>query len=398
MPRILLVTWTPPGDGNVGEIILRDLCEMLPPGSLHVIEVSNFAERPAAYPGLRLVSPDERPWRPLPGRIGGLMNHLRVRSRFRREADRLVGVIAEYAKQHAIDRIWLTLSSQTLIRVGRSLTRAAGIPVLNLVWDPPDWLAMHLGWDRASVAWTLDNFDAAMRASAGAMVVSENMVAEYEGRYSIPATIVRHAFALEQTMRSRGPREDGEFRIGFAGTMYDQAQLDCLIGALNLLEWRIGSRPVVLRMVGNFYRFTKLARPVRVELLGWRGTDETRALISDCDIAYLPISFRPSFSEFARLAYPTKLSTYLAAGTPVIVHAPPNSAPIGLCKMRGFGSVCTSMQAGDLADSLREAADERVASARAQAVAATCVEMFSRPVMRRQFARFLGIEESLLGE
>ena len=35
-----------------------------------------------------------------------------------------------------------------------------------------------------------------MRASIGAMVVSETMVEDYERDYSVPCTIVRHAFAI----------------------------------------------------------------------------------------------------------------------------------------------------------------------------------------------------------
>ncbi len=398
VPTVLLVTWTPPGDRNVGEVILRDLCSFLPDACLRICEVSRFEGAGSRYERIRLEAPDEKPWRPLPGRAGGLLNHIRIRTRFRRAADRLVSTIADYAHANQVDKIWLTLSSQTLIRVGSQLSKATHLPIFSLVWDPPDFLARHQSWDSASVGWTKRNFHRAMRASSAAMVVSDSMVKRYVADYGIPCTIVRHAFAAESSARSLSISEERGIRIGFAGTLYDQSQLDCLISALNPMEWCIGGRKVTLRMIGNYYRFTKLNRPSNIELLGWRSTTETRQLLSECDFTYLPVSFQPGSAEFARLAFPTKLSTFLAAGRPVLVHAPDYAAPASFCREHGFGVVCSSMSTADLQRSMVEIVSPTDQAALVEKVRKTCSDYFSRSVMRRQFASFLGVSEELLNE
>jgi len=400
-PKILLVTWTPPGNRNVGEIILRDLCTLLPPESVCVVEVSDFPAQSSPYPTLRLPAPKEAPWRPLPGRVGGLCNYLKQRSFLKRAAKGLVAPIAEFARQQGADRIWLTLSTQALIALGVDLQRELGLPLLSLVWDPPEFLARHQGWDSASIRWTRRNFDAALRASERAMVVSENMVKSYNAQFGLPCVIVRHAFADELAgapLQGSPDRDDATpFRIGFAGTLYDPGQLDALVAALNLLGWEIRGRPVTLRIVGNRYRFTGLTQPARVELMGWRGTEETRRLLAECDFCYLPVPFTPHFVEFAQFAFPTKLSTYFGAGRPVLVHAPEYAEPVGFCRSQGFGEVCTSMSAEHLREAVLALSDpERSASYRTS-VERTLSSHFTRSVMRRQFSQFIGVEEAALG-
>jgi hypothetical protein len=237
-----------------------------------------------------------------------------------------------------------------------------------------------------------------MKASKRAMVVSEAMVRQYERDYGVPCVIVRHAFE-DDIVRSVVPAKDESVvRIGFAGTLYDQSQLNCLIAALNLMGWSIDGRPISLRLIGNFYRFTELSGPANIELLGWRSTEDTRRLLSECDFAYLPVPFAARYLEFARLAFPTKLSAFLAAGCPVLVHAPDFAAPVPFCREQGFGVACTSMDAS----TLKQAIEELMAPATYEIlqgnVRRTCIEHFSRAVMKRQFAQFIGVDEALLND
>jgi hypothetical protein len=180
--------------------------------------------------------------------------------------------------------------------------------------------------------------------------------------------------------------------IGFAGTLYDSGQLDCLISAIGQFGWSINERPIKLRIIGNYFRFNKLNRPANIELLGWRDTEATRGLLSECAFTYLPIPFGADFEEFARLAFPTKLSTYLAAGRPVLVHGPDYSAPVKFCNENGFGRICTSMNEGDLQETVMHLLGERECPSLINSVRQTFERNFSRPVMRQSFAEFLGVD------
>lgn len=390
VPKTLLVTWTPPGDRNVGEIILRDLCQFFPPGRLGVCEVSRF---PPGEPhgGLRIAAPDESPWRPLPGRAGGFLNHARIRTTFAREADAIAGRIAEFAAQQGAQQLWVTLNSQALVRLAARLQRITQLPLRALVWDPIGFLARHQGWDAHSAAWSEANFDRAMAVSASAMVVSQSMVDDYGHRFGLPCKIVRHAFDVSR-MLTPGD-DDGFIKIGFAGTLYDASQLDSLVQALSAMNWMLGHRRVKLRIIGNYYRFNRLNAPAHIELMGWRSTEDARALLAECAFAYLPIPFGAHFADFARLAFPTKLSTYLAAGCPILLHAPAYADVAKFCAQQGVGAVCASMDPSVLGGTIKALHARLDDASLRDAVWRTCVENFSREVMRRNFADFIGAAE-----
>ena len=119
-------------------------------------------------------------------------------------------------------------------------------------------------------------------------------------------------------------------------------QFNMLLEALNLCGWKIGDRPIFIRMIGNWFRFNGMSFPCNIELMGWRSTDETSHLLSECDLNFLPIPFSEEWQDLAVLCFPTKLSTYLSSGRPVFVYGPDYASSIKFCKQTGIGITCTS--------------------------------------------------------
>ena len=149
--KILLVTLTPPGDRNVGEIILRDLCMQLPKNKLVVFTIApNPPMGKLAWDNEFAFAPDEKAWRPFPGRVGSVIYHLHYRFVLKRSISRMVDKVVNFGKTHGVEVVWITLNSVTLISFGAELARRLNVPQLGLVWDPPDYLARRCGLDRLS--------------------------------------------------------------------------------------------------------------------------------------------------------------------------------------------------------------------------------------------------------
>jgi hypothetical protein len=385
---------TPPGTRNVGEVILRDLCALLPRDSLAVCDVGPAPPVELDVPYRHVPAPDERAWRPLSGRAGGLANHVRVRGAFRRAVASARRQVEGFAREQRAERLLVALNSQAMNAMGAGLASATGLPMSVIVWDPPHATAINQGWDSASARWADERFSEAMRAADAAMVVSEEMVEDYGQRFGLRCEVVRHALPVMHATRPMPP--EGRIRIGFAGTLYDSAQLDRLLQALNACQWRLQGREVVLRMIGNYYRFTALTAPAQVELLGWQGAEETTRLLAECEFNYLPIAFLPGFGELARLAFPSKLGNFLAAGRPVLVHAPEGSTSMRFARAHGFGETCTSMQVESLGEALARICDPSRHAQCLEAVERTRQRFFTPAVMRSAFARFLAVPESEL--
>lgn len=390
--KTLLITTDPPGDGGVGQIILRDLCRYLPKEQLVIFSVTEQESVPSGFETEFFIAPDCRLFRPVPGKVGALSSLLYSQLVFRRSLRRLERRLAEAIRAHCIERIWISLNSMPLITLGPALFLRMKLPVYSLVWDPPAWLARRAGWDGASIQWAVSRFEQALKTSVRTMVVSREMVDQYRSDCKADCVIVRHAIDHRPAVRDLDT--EGDILIGFAGTLYDKELLNRLLKALQILNWRISGRPVRIRMIGNWYKFDGMTFPCRIELLGWRGTEETHRLLSDCHVNFLPIPFAADWEEFARLSFPTKLSTYLATGRPVLVHAPEYSSTTHFCNANGIGRSCASRNPEEIAETLCKLFESRDSyRALSRAVVSTCQSYFSVSVMKSQFAAFLGMPE-----
>ncbi len=399
--KILLVTMTPPGDRNVGEIVLRDLCMQLPKDKLVVFTVAPCPPpKKFACVSEFAYAPDQKPWRPFPGRVGALFSHLHHRFIFRRKVAGIVDKVVDFGKTHDVESVWITLNSVTLISIGAEVARRLNVPQLGLVWDPPDYIARGCGFDRLSRRLLLKYFGEAMRISDRVAVVSEEMVEEYRQRYGCNCVVLRHALhgtTVKQDRLTSENKNNTPLRIGFAGTLYDMGQFDTLLEALNLCRWEIEGRQVIIRMIGNWFRFRGMKFPCNIELMGWRSTDETSHLLSECDLNYLPIPFNEGWRDFAMLSFPTKLSQYLASGRPVFVHGPDYASSIKFCELTGIGITCTSQDPEKILEAIsRFLCDKEQYRQVMTNVFQTKENYFSLLVMKRQFARFLGVDESVL--
>jgi hypothetical protein len=74
--------------------------------------------------------------------------------------------------------------------------------------------------------------------------------------------------------------------------------------------------------------------------------------LADCDLMYCPYLFDPSWGEDAELCYPSKITTYLASGRPLLFHGPAYASPARFLREWEAGFICHSQEAGDVAEQL----------------------------------------------
>ena len=109
-------------------------------------------------------------------------------------------------------------------------------------------------------------------------------------------------------------------------------------------------------------------------------------------VNYLPQPFEESLRELAELSFPTKLSTYAAAGRPLLVHCPDYASLAPLFADHPLGAICTSLKPVDMVRAIEQLADD----SDCYRTAATCVAElaateFSQEHYRNQFLRFMGL-------
>ena len=155
-------------------------------------------------------------------------------------------------------------------------------------------------------------------------MICEEMANAYQPYSSAEMLVIRHG--LKDGVRPSYPLTTStEFHIAFIGSMYCYSAWKAFLSALDILNWRIGKKDVVLNVVGSEINL-RAFRPARAVFHGWRELPYIETLLAQCDLLYLPQPFEDWQRILAELSFPTKLSTYVTTGKPVLVHAPSYSS------------------------------------------------------------------------
>lgn len=357
VPKILLLTGSPPGDKGVGQIIVREICRRLPMDRMvcfatlgrheHWEPSTEFKDLKVQIARRRY----EHRFEPVKGPLGNLTAYAAYWGMFRRHCDALTRRAVEFAKTHECETLFSILESTTNIQITDPIARGADLPKHVLVWDAPDYIATHLHQTPFDVDHVVSAFDQAMCDVSKLAVVSDAMAERYAATYGIESVMLRHVAPQAQTCRGADLNGD-HFVIGFAGSVSARPQLDLLQQVLDRMNWRVAGRPVRLDLYGM--RFVMEAQSGRTVLYhGYRSVEETvDRLAKTADVLFMPQPFEERLRSFSEFSFPTKLSTYFAAQRPILLLSPPYSTLGDYIRKHPFGVWCSSMDVESLTESL----------------------------------------------
>ncbi len=390
LPNTLLVTCTPPGQNGVGAIILDDLIRLFPSDRLtvavvdnsataatdvrHGIRVEHFGRRYRLSGGARF------------GRVGRALATPIVSSLQRAATSANLVALRSLLAQGQFDRIWLVLSSPWIIDLAAELMDE-GVPVVALVWDDVEHNLNYFGASSGTRRRLRAGFDAVMKRAHRIAVIGESMRDEYRARYGRDSVIVRHGLAPALPISYAG---SGDLvRIGFAGSVTARSAFDLLLSTLDDMHWRVAARDIELCVMGG--RFDLWSRvPRRILCLGWRDVADTVAELSRCTFNYLPQPFESDWTNFASLSFPSKTTTYLAAGAPLLIHAPPHASLPRFVADHPIAHTVDRLDATLLRGAIEDLATDANLRARlCEAGRIALEQVFSPDTFRRSFLEFI---------
>ena len=337
--QIAIVAASPPGQTGVGQHYMSELVSTLNGSSLHVVallkhesewcdedraELDSTTVLPRRYEFAKRVGP---PW--LNQRVANAAFQIKTL----RYAKQLSVQIEHYVGQNSCDRVLLVMESPLTFLIAAQLTKSSAFSSTLLVWDHPDHVLSSFGHSGYRRRVLRQAFDGAVAAADNAITVApalaqlvQSMNAGLDIRlFRCPAKPVDAVRPGGERLPAAGAT-DRPFVIGFAGSVTAPDELEFLQTTLDTMNWKVGDRPIILRLFGM--RFTVSAMAARrIEYCGFlRNQTDLLNQLSDCDLCFLPQPFAPEKRLIAEYSFPTKLSTYLDAGCPVLLLAPPNAS------------------------------------------------------------------------
>jgi hypothetical protein len=407
--KVLLLTDVPPCTDFSGAMLTLHLCRFLPPESLVCYCVSDpqldrFAHSSELQiPVERMHKPREKGERNGGKRFGIARSFLRESHTACVKIPRIAKQVADFGRRHGADRLWCILQGQTMIRLALPVARRLGVPLLTQIWDHPSWWFDAHGVDPISAHFAGRLYERVLRESDRIGAASFVMAEEYERKYGVSA--IPFLGSIERKLVRSPPDDPPLFQphrdtllVGLAGQIYSKQEWNALLAALGATGWTLAGKKVRIRFLGREFQTRDSGLGAdKLEVMGYRAQEETIRLMAGCDILYCPYFFDEQHREVARTSFPCKVTTYLAAGRPILFHGPDYAAPAVFLKQHSAAEFCHSLKTEDLLRSISRLALD---AERYRAVAANgrtaVLEHLTFDSLRAHFHRFIGDEDNRL--
>jgi len=218
--------------------------------------------------------------------------------------------------------------------------------------------------------------------AAARLAIGAAMAAEYERAYGLPFLHFQNTLDLEKIApHARKTAAPGKppLSIVYIGSVLPEAQLssleDIARAAAALNDGGLAVRFDVYTEKKLFGRHAAaLENHAAVRVHDAIADDAAFfATIGRADLLVLPVNFDPASVHFIRLSMPTKVPSYLASGTPILLYGPAGVAQVDYALKEAWGLAVTERDPRRLADGLRRALTDaplrQQLSARAKEVA-----------------------------
>lgn len=199
-----------------------------------------------------------------------------------------------------------------------------------------------------------------------AMGICEAMAKEYSLRYRVPFRHFQNVVDLERWERfaKKDVTLSAKPRIVYAGSIFKNAQfqslLDCCRAVKKLNQEGVA---VGLDVFAPKELFSDPLSALRVypdiNVLDIPENDEDYfSLLGKADVLLLPVNFDSASVDFVRLSMPTKVPSYLASGTPILVYGPQGVAQVEYAREYGWGRVVDRQGIDALASAVRHMVED----------------------------------------
>jgi glycosyltransferase involved in cell wall biosynthesis len=220
-----------------------------------------------------------------------------------------------------------------------------GIPIFMFVMDDPAG-ARRPGESQPLLYRML--MPRLVRACKHLWGVSDGMCEHFAHTYKVKCWPLLPLLDLERFQGKGARRADRSnvlFHIVFTGSIYS-AQVDAVSRLVQVVNQHSGeneSQNFDIRLTlytpaaaGVLERMGLVGKNVRHDAVKH---EDVADVLAEADVAFLPLSFEPNMRHVVETSFPSKIAEYLAAGVPILVHAPSYSTVARYCREYGCGLV-----------------------------------------------------------
>jgi glycosyltransferase involved in cell wall biosynthesis len=233
-----------------------------------------------------------------------------------------------------------------------------------------------------------------LRGATAVLVPNEFLEQDVRRRSRVRTVIVRNGCDVEP-LRPMPTAASAEGSIVYTGAVYE-ANYDAFRNLLRALDTGVPASLHIYTAQGSDH-LAAAGVQGRVTVHAHRPLAEIPLVHARADILFLPLGFDTPYPDLIRSSSPAKMGEYLAAGRPILVHAPPNAFVSSYFSKHGCGVVVDELDPERLASTIRRLLDDDELRNRVSSAARACaIADFDINAARSSFAAAVGIPSSKL--
>jgi hypothetical protein len=249
-------------------------------------------------------------------------------------------VVSELAAQES-SRYWIVGHNEGIVVAG-ALARAGARVHLTIQDDVPDGMLARSRRYRALAPFVRPRYEGVLRTVASIDVTSDGMQSYYRDRLGLSSVVV-HPYVSQLPPENKRPTSAPEIRIGHIGSLYAAESWRALLEALRMVAKERGV-PAKMTMIGLAGKFRSAAAGFEdlVEFVDDLPEAAAVERLRSAQVLYAMYPFDDRSDVFRRTSLPTKITTYLRSGRPILAHSPPHSTLVDIVERYGLGLTCSS--------------------------------------------------------
>jgi glycosyltransferase involved in cell wall biosynthesis len=232
-----------------------------------------------------------------------------------------------------------------------------------------------------------------LRRASTVIVPNEFLARDLERRGRVRTAIVRNGCEIPSTLSTESPQRTSgaTAAIVYTGAVY-AANYDAFRNLVNVLDSTGLQATLHLYTAQPEEEVAGAGIRGRVSVHPHRPLGEIPALQAQADILFLPLAFDTPYPALIRSSSPAKMAEYLAAGRPILVHAPPDSFVSWYFSKHACGLVVDQLEPEPLAAAVRRLLeDDDLRRRLGTAAQSRAVADFDLIAARETFAATVGI-------
>lgn len=252
------------------------------------------------------------------------------------EQETLKRVLA-FAQAHNVTKVWAVLNGRSVLRLALAISRNTQLELYSHITSwPPAWICADAMGRAKVLREYADVITASKSCATGSPSLSSFLCSTMQVRCD---TFVSSKDALLLRGSAPGPRGSGEVVIGVMHSSGAQDALASLLASLGKANWSIDGRRVRLFRPGNANLDNWSGEEIFCRV-GFDDRELVAALASFSDVIYYPGGFAEDAVGHERFQLFENLPVLLAAGRPVLCHAPLHAATARYFNQSHAGMVC----------------------------------------------------------